>query len=346
MKNHKKIKVCIIRNDRMGDMILTLPIIKEIKTKLPNSFIKVICSSINYFLCEEAKFVDEFCVYDKNMSFLSKIKFFKDNNLNTFDYSFNFCQSIESFLILLIAKSKVKSTLIYLSRYKNPNRSKNFQKFITKLFKIKNLIINRRDYFKNNINFHQTHIMFELVKKTISIKNPKNFVFLPKHYLFEKKIEKRILIHLSSRWINQKYKEHHFLELISKLQKNSKLFLTTDQSSALSFVNTLKNYPKLDNNSFHDLHYFKDRILILDKLNFKNWRKIILNSKLVITHECGCVHVTSMSNIPQIIIYDYKNEPLMINKEFSPLTEKYEKVIVVPELINQDIMLKLNQIKY
>ena len=49
MKNHKKIKICIIRNDRMGDMILTLPIIKEIKTKLPNSFIKVICSKHKLF---------------------------------------------------------------------------------------------------------------------------------------------------------------------------------------------------------------------------------------------------------------------------------------------------------
>ena len=38
-----------------------------------------------------------FCIYDKNMSFLSKIKFFKEINLNTYDYLFNFCQSIESF---------------------------------------------------------------------------------------------------------------------------------------------------------------------------------------------------------------------------------------------------------
>ena len=51
-------------------------------------------------------------------------------------------------------------------------------------------------------------------------------------------------------------------------------------------MNTIKKYPRLDNNSFHDLHYFKDRVLILDKLNFKNWRKIIINSKLVITYEC------------------------------------------------------------
>ena len=76
MINHKKIKVCVIRNDRMGDMILTLPIIKEIKDKIPNSHIKVICSNINYFLCEEAKFVDEFCIYDKRMSVFSKITFY------------------------------------------------------------------------------------------------------------------------------------------------------------------------------------------------------------------------------------------------------------------------------
>ena len=112
--------------------------------------------------------------------------------------------------------------------------SKNFQKFISKLLEIKNIIINRRDYFKKNVNFHQTNIMFQLVNKTIAIKNPKNFVFLPKHYLYEKKIEKRIILHLSSKWINQKYNENKFLELISKLEKNSKLFLTTDQSSTFS----------------------------------------------------------------------------------------------------------------
>ena len=40
MINHKKIKVCVIRNDRMGDMILTLPIIKEIKIKFQTHILK------------------------------------------------------------------------------------------------------------------------------------------------------------------------------------------------------------------------------------------------------------------------------------------------------------------
>ena len=51
----KKIKhICVIRNDRMGDMILTLPVLKELKQKHSSIKLDVICSSINGFLCKEA----------------------------------------------------------------------------------------------------------------------------------------------------------------------------------------------------------------------------------------------------------------------------------------------------
>ena len=346
MINHKKIKVCVIRNDRMGDMILTLPIIKEIKDKIPNSNIKVICSNINYFLCEEAKFVDEFCIYDKRMSFFSKINFFINLKKDSYDYVFNFCQSIESFLILMISKSPIKSTLIYLSRYKNPSKSKNFQRFISRHLKFYNLIVNRREFFKTKKNFHQTNTMFELVNKTISIKNPKNFVFLPKNYQIKNNFEKRILIHLSSKWIDKNYDENQFIKLLRKLKKTSKLYLTTDDSSILSFNIVLERYSKFNDASFNELTLNKDDIIILDKLNFKNWRKIILNSKLVITYESGCVHVSSMSDIPQVIIYDYKNEPLLINEEYAPLTKKYKKVIACPSSINKEIISKIKQIEF
>ena len=40
-------KICIERSDRMGDMILTLPIIKGIKEKNPNATIDVVASKKN-----------------------------------------------------------------------------------------------------------------------------------------------------------------------------------------------------------------------------------------------------------------------------------------------------------
>ena len=40
-------KICIERSDRMGDMILTLPVIQGIKEKNPQSIIHVITSPKN-----------------------------------------------------------------------------------------------------------------------------------------------------------------------------------------------------------------------------------------------------------------------------------------------------------
>ena len=78
-------------------------------------------------------------------------------------------------------------------------------------------------------------------------------------------------------------------------------------------------------------------------VNFKHWREVILNSKIVITYESGCVHVASMSDVPVLVVYDFKNKPQMINKEYAPYTKKYQKVIASQDKINKEIILKLQK---
>jgi len=195
----QKINICLIRNDKMGDMILTLPIIKAIKDSNPNSRITIICSSINSFLCEEASFVDTYSVFDKKDKLLSKITFLRQFRKNSFDFIFNFSQDIETFLLLLIGKSINKSSSIYLSRYSNQKFSKILQRLIIKLLGFDNIIINRNEFHKKKINFHQTEIMYQLVKKKINIQKPKFFHLIPSKKNIEKIFQKRVLIHLSNR---------------------------------------------------------------------------------------------------------------------------------------------------
>ena len=45
-------KICIERSDRMGDMILTLPIIQGIKEKNPDAIIDVVASKKNLKICK------------------------------------------------------------------------------------------------------------------------------------------------------------------------------------------------------------------------------------------------------------------------------------------------------
>ena len=346
MNVSKKINICFIRNDKIGDMILTLPIIKAIKDSNPNTKITVICSNINSFLCEEVSFVDEYSVFDRKDKLLSKIKFLRIFRKNSFDFVFNFSQDIETFLLFLIGKSINKASLIFLSRYRNQKFSKFFQKLIIKLLGFDNIIINRNEFYLKKINFHQTEMMYQLVNKKINIKKPKFFHLIPSKKNIDNIFQNRILIHLSDRWIDHQYSEEMFLMLLSKLEESyGKLYLTTDLSSKKSFKKIYQLYEKFNNYELHKVNKSNQSIIILDKLNFKNWRNVIINSKLVITYECGCVHVASMSDVPLLIVYDYKNKPQMIHKEYAPLSKNYQKIITKQKNINTEVMLKIRKIK-
>ena len=196
------------------------------------------------------------------------------------------------------------------------------------------------------MNYHQTEIMSQLVNKKINIKKPNFFHLIPRKKNFKEIFQKRILIHLSDRWIDHKYNEDMFLQLLSEVEnKYGKLYLTTDQSSKKNFRKIYKFYDKFNDAELYKVNKSNKGIIILDKLSFKNWRNAIINSKLVITYECGCVHVASMSDVPLLIVYDYKNKPNMIHKEYAPLSDKYQQIIANQNQINAEVMLKLKKIK-
>ena len=52
-----------------------------------------------------------------------------------------------------------------------------------------------------------------------------------------------------------------------------------------------------------------------------------------------------MSNVPLLIVYDYKNKPNMIHKEYAPLSANYQKIITNQKNINSQVMLKLKKFK-
>jgi len=86
-----------------------------------------------------------------------------------------------------------------------------------------------------------------------------------------------------------------------------------------------KKYEIITNEEFENLKSINN-ILILDKLNFDNWTSIINSSTYVITPECGCTHIASLSEAKLCVIYDSDNVPSMIAEEYAPWKKKYTKL--------------------
>ena len=333
-----KEKICISRIDKMGDMLLTLPIIKSIKIQIPNSEIHVLASTQNAKVLKNIKYIDKIIIIETNIK-----SFFKELNQlkkTKYKYFFNFSPNIKGFFLCFFSNSYKKSSIVFLSRYR-----KYFSKFLIRLlaFIICDHIhvVNRVKRLKNNQELHQTLMMFNLIEKCGLDKQSKNIsidMSLPSEKIsfFRKKT---VVVHASKRWINAYYSEKNFLELLSSLKHSGYLIIiTTDYSTKNNFFQIYNNFKLISNSDFKNLKLIKYDIIILDNLEYESWVKVIYSSSLVISPECGCIHIAAACNVPVNIIYDANYFPEAMHKEYHPWKSKYNKFIFNEKNLNQKLI--------
>ena len=314
-------KICIVRNDRMGDMILTFPIIKGIKEKNANSVIHVIGSQKNIKICKNFSYIDQFFL--KSSSLKTFINLVNSSKLQNYDYYFNFSPGWFGLILGVLIKSKVKSSLLLKSRYRSNIFSKYWQTQLTKLFFSYSKNVNRFMMLKKGINIHQTSMMLSLVNKSklpINNKVDLNFTFSSISQINKKK--PICVIHLSYKWINKYYSEQDFIELLTLLsQKEILIYLTSDETTMLKFFIIFRKYSIVKNSD--QLRNKNEQIIICKDFNFESWSGLINQAKYTITPECGCTHIASLTKTKLSVIYDSDNSPRSIMNEYAPWNKKY-----------------------
>ena len=286
-------KICIIRDDRLGDTILTLPIIQKLRKTYINSRITLVISSISEELVKKFDFFDNLIISKNNIETIRKI------NRSKFDLILNFSPLKNRFYKLFL-KSKTKVHLSFQSRYKYKNR-RSIQIAFLKIFFHKIYCYERNDL---NKLCHQTEFMDKLLVSEGVYKSEKPNKInlnLGNNLIFD------YLIHLSDRWFKSDYRNKDLINLIEILIKtNSKICITTD----LYLSNDLKNL--ID----EIIKNFKLNCFI--KPSFEEWINLIDQSNVIMTFESGCSHICGILNKKTLIIYDNQNKPDFIMKEYKP----------------------------
>ena len=335
-------QICISRLDKMGDMILSLPIIKAIKVANPSTQICVLASHRNAKVLKGLNYIDKIIVINTSSNLRAIFKNISSFRKLNFDFFFNLSPTLLSYFFCFFSNSKNKATLIFLSRYKKSIYSKIFTRLFSKIFCRYVHIIDRYSKLRNNEDIHQTKMIFDLIKichipfdsnTTIDISLPRdklNLIPLNKAL---------ITLHLSDSWINKFYTEENFLELVLRLPKNKYVYvLTTDNSTKNKFKKIYNNFETFDNKDLVSIKKLKNNITILDNLNYENWIHVIYSSNQVITPECGCTHISAACKVPVIIIYDSDNLPEAIYKEYHPWKSKHKRLIFNDMKLNEKIV--------
>ena len=330
-------RICLVRNDKMGDMILTLPVVQGLIEINKDYQIDVVCSKKNHKICKNYKSINKiFLIQNKFNQILKTISKLRSEN---YDYIFTFSPGIVSILISIFSKSKTKSLLIFKSRYKNNYMSKFFDRVLGRIFFNHLKIIDRQLRYSQNIPIHQTEIMMELVTKNgLNLNNNAEIKNVIEFDKIKFKSKKLCLIHLSSKWINKYFSEEKFINLLDNLRNlEINIVMTTDNTSRNVFYEIFKKYEIITNEMFENLKTINN-VLILDQLNFDNWTSIINSSTYVITPECGCTHIASLCETKLCVIYDSDNVPGMIAEEYAPWKKKYTKLFSNNQNLEQELI--------
>jgi len=314
-------KICIERSDRMGDMILTLPIIQGIKEKNPEASIDVVASKRNFKICQLSNMIDK--TYEKTNNSSAFNQLIKSISDEKYDYYFSFSPGWFGLFLGYYSKCKFKSALILQTRYKSNMLSKFWQIIFSKIFFSQSKVVNRFKSFKENQDIHQTKTMMEVVLNSgISLnKNLKsNFAFTN---LFTIKKDKKVcVIHLSSKWINKYYEEDNFLELLKALEKKDlSIYLTSDETTKTKFHKIFTLYSST--NKANELINNEKQILMCDNFDFENWTSLLNQADYTITPESGCTHIASLTSSKLCVIYDTDNSPQSIMCEYAPWKKEY-----------------------
>ena len=314
-------KICIERSDRMGDMILTLPVIQGIKDKNPHAIVHVIASQKNSKICNQFSLIDK--IFEKSKLSSSFNDLTKSIRAEKYDYYFTFSPGWFGLRLGFFSKSKFKSSLILKSRYSSNLFSKLDQIFFSKIFYSLSLVIDRFRSLKTNKNIHQTNMMMDLISKSgvaISRKTQTKFMF--NNVFILTKSKPVCILHLSSKWINNYYSEENFNDLLKLLnEKEILIYLTTDETTKNKFNKIFETFDAVEDPS--DIQKSEKSILICNNFNFEDWTSLLNQADYVITPESGCTHIASLTKCKLAVIYDADNSPNSIRHEYAPWNKEY-----------------------
>ena len=328
-------KICIERSDRMGDMILTLPVIQGIKQKNPQAIIHIVASQKNLKICKQFLMIDK--TFEKSTSYSTFNNLIKAISAEQYDYYFTFSPGWFGLWLGFFSKSKFKSALILKSRYKSNLFSKFWKIMFSKFFFSLTSVVDRFKSLNTNENIHQTKMMMDVVlKSSLAISKNTQNEFLFTNVFILKKDRTVCVIHLSSKWINDYYSEDDFQNLIQSFkQKNISIYLTSDETTKNKFSKIFDTFDIIENPS--NIQKNTKNILLCDNFEFANWTSLINQADYVITPESGCTHIASLTKCKLAVIYDADNSPKSIRQEYAPWNKEYLALETNDKELNQKL---------
>jgi heptosyltransferase-2 len=292
-------KILVMRTDRLGDVILSTPVIANLRKAYPKSHIAFLCRPYTKEVLENNPYLDEIIIYDKNKehkNFLSSLKF-----------------------CLALRKKKFDAVFIL-----NPNNRSNIIAFLSGIpkriglnRKMGNLLTMRIEDRKYEGKKHELDYTLDILKEA-GVPATEKQPYFPVKEESRKKIEELLIergidkndiavIHPSASCPSKRWPEENFIKLTRLINKKTNLKVVI-----ISAKDEKKYAEELAKEEVFDFR----GILTISDIG-----ALLKRSKIFISNDSGPVHIAASLDVPVISIFG-RSDPGLSPKRWKPLGEK------------------------
>jgi ADP-heptose:LPS heptosyltransferase len=323
--------ILVIKNDRLGDFIISLPAFNLILNKYKNEKITFVLSDINYgfsFLLKKNNV--DFIKTSYSLNFLERLNIFFFLLFNKIDKIYIF-RPKNYFFFLSFVFRKIKFIGICVKNKGKLRPNKFFLKYLDYY------LINDRD--ANRTRKSIVELQIEAIR--FSTNNLENLVnnLDPTNLVNDNLPNNYILVHYKHAVFKQgKWTINNFISLLKKISIFKKIILITDLYNDDYKNFFCKSFTSIDLKKEIDNKIKDDNIIFIDNAASENLAFIIKNAELVVACHGTMTMLASYFNVKTLDLYyidrninNFKKQYLNSFREFRPFKKNIYKRIVFKE---------------
>ena len=290
-------KYLFFRTDRIGDFIFSRMLVRSIKNKNKKNVVDFVCSKYNSEYIKNFSDINKIFILDKyDFSLLLRNK----NLIKSQNYDY---------LIILDGKRRSLFYSIFLKANFKIAILKDFRpSLILKIFFDKYFI---NSEVNSQFNNFLTVANYLNIKITKTINYYDNYKLVNKRNKYIKK--KSTILHLDEKWfkgfyhndyiyMNLNYKNFDDLITVIFNKFNKNIILTSGKINIKDFNLIIKKNFYLKEKNIYFSNKYKDKLIFIDKTNFRDLENIVKKSSLIICCEGAISHVSHAFNIKTIAL--------------------------------------------
>jgi lipopolysaccharide heptosyltransferase II len=287
---NKPKRILIVRTDRLGDLILSTPIIRNLRLYYPDSHIAFMCRPYTRQVLEGNPYLDEVIVYDKyesQRSFFSSLRFGLGLRIKKFDLALILHPTNRSHLVTFLA-----------GIHKRVGWDKKLKFLLTDKLK-HNKDQGKKHELEYNLDFlrylgipiEEKEIYFPLKEK----ENKRVDKILEKNNIDRK--DKIVVVHPSASCPSKRWPQDRFIELIKMIAEAQK---------TKTIVITSADQKKFGEKIIKEI----EAIDLRGILTISETASLLSKAALLISCDSGPVHIAAALRVPVISIFGRKQAGL------------------------------------